>query len=227
MGSMKRIYLAAAALAAMAACMKAGDGMGLDAGGKPVPFCQAHPDDPSCAVSTDPCVLAPASAACSVSLCAKDPTRTGCQVVDCAKTPTAPGCSVNVCAANPSLPECKPKATFAPVYAILEANSCITCHIPGGLGVTQGKLNLASADTAWANLVGAAASVQSVAPGWKRVLAGKPDSSLLVVKLAAASTTVKMPDGKGYGARMPMGFAAVSAGDLDIIRKWIQDGAGK
>lgn len=224
---MKRIYLAAAALAALAACMKAGDGMGLDAGGKPLPFCEAHPEAPACAVSTDPCVAAPASAACSVSLCAKDPARPGCKTVDCALTPAAPGCSVDVCTANPSAAECQPKTTFAAVLAIMESNSCMTCHVPGGPGVTQGKLNLGGADTAFANLVGAAASVPSAAPGWKRVVAGKPDSSLLILKLAAATTTVKLPDGKGYGARMPLGFGALSAADLAVIRKWIQDGAGK
>jgi hypothetical protein len=237
-----RFLVAAAALMA-ASCMKAGDGLGLDPSGKPLPFCTVHPDDASCkAVATDPCVLSPASAACSLSLCEKDPTRPGCTAqpdcakdpsapgcqTDCAKNPTAPGCTpVDKCTADPTLPECQPKTAFSAVYPILQGNSCLTCHVPGGPGMTQGKLNLASADTAYANLVGVAASVQSVAPGWKRVLASQPDSSILIVKLGAATTTAKMPDGKAYGARMPMGFGALSPEDLAVIRKWIQDGALK
>lgn len=228
MKSIKRIYVAATALVALAACMKAGDGLGLDANGRTIPHCQAHPEDPSCTVSTDPCVTAPGSVACSLSLCAKDPTRPGCTVTDCAVTPKAPGCSVNVCLTNPTAPECPPpKTKFAEVYAIMEANSCLNCHVPTGAGVYQGKLNLASSDTAFANLVGIVATFQTSAPGWKRVVPGMPDSSILILKLSAATTSAKLPDGKVYGARMPMGFAALLPTDLAVVRKWIQDGAQK
>jgi hypothetical protein len=234
-----RILLAGMLLAFASGCLKAGDGAGLDVTGARVPFCKAYPDDPSCRI--DPCAANPASAACSLSLCEKDPARPGCQTVDCAKTPTAPGCSVNVCianpaapgcsvdvcVANPSLPECQPKTAFAEVFPLLQANSCLTCHIPGGPGVTQGKLNMASADSAWAALVNVPAAFKAEAPGWVRVNPGKPDSSLLIIKLDATTTSAKLPNGKVYGARMPMGLAAIAPAEIAIIRKWIQDGALK
>ena len=239
MFSKLRIILAALALGAVAGCMKSGDGLGLDVSGKVIPFCTANPDDPTC--KPDPCVANPVSHACSVSVCAKDSTKPGCplvdcaktptlpvcQVVDCAKTPTAPGCSVNVCLTNPTLPECIPHTKFAEVYTLIQNNACLTCHVPGGPGVTQGKLNLATADSAYAALVNVPAGVQSVAAGWVRVKPFKPDSSILIVKIDASTTTAKLPDGKGYGARMPMGLAALEPSDIATIRKWIQDGAEK
>lgn len=222
-----RYILAALGLAAATACMKAGDGVGLDTYGKivpPPPFCESHPDDPSC--SADPCVANPSSAACSLSLCQKDPARPGCTAPpDCSKDPSAPGCAIDSCKADPSLPGCQPKTKFGAVFHLLQANSCLTCHVPGGLGVTQGKLNMASEDSAYINLVGVPATFQTMAPGWKRVVEGKPDSSLFVHKLAATSSSVKLPDGKAYGGRMPLNLGPIPAADLDVIRKWIQDGA--
>jgi hypothetical protein len=160
-------------------------------------------------------------------MCAKDPALPACHAVDCAQTPSAPECSVDICVANPALPECRPKTKFHAVYEIMQGNSCLTCHVPGGPGATQGKLNMATEDSAYANLVNVPVGVPSAAPGWVRVKPHLPDSSMLVVKLAASTTTAKLPGGASYGARMPMGFAALAPADLAIVRKWIEDGAEK
>ncbi|MDB5104866.1 MAG: hypothetical protein JWP91_2555 [Fibrobacteres bacterium] len=246
-----KLLAAAAVLAALWGCMKAGDGVGLDASGKTVPFCTAHPGDPSCVVAVDPCIANPSgptcadpclknplSQACSLSACLKNPAAPGCTVMDCAKTPTAPGCSVNVCLANPKAPgcsvdvcvanpaaaECQPKTRFSEVLPILK-DQCEQCHSPGGAGYGQGKLNM-TADSAFANLVGVLVAQQSVAPGWKRVNPGLPDSSMLIIKLTGGASP-KLPNGKTYGAGMPLGKSSLPDVSIQTIRKWIADGALK
>ena len=157
---------AAAAVAILGGCLKAGDGIGLDLSGKAVPFCTAHPNDPSCVVDpcianptgptcSEPCVKNPTSAACSLSICQKNPSAPGCSVDVCLTNPSAPQCSVNVCLTNPSAPqcsvnvcltnpsapECVPKTKFNEVLTII-VDQCQQCHSPGGAGYILGKLNM-------------------------------------------------------------------------------------
>lgn len=205
-------------------CMESGDGLGLDSSGKTVPFCTAHPEDPSCAIAVDPCAKDPLSQACSLATCQKNPAAIGCRVTDCLKTPSAPGCSVDVCAANPATEECRPKMKFAEVLPILK-DQCEQCHSPGGAGYTMGKLNLTT-DSAFANLVGVLVSVQPVAPGWLRVKPGFPDSSMLLLKLTGGASP-ELPSGNTYGSGMPLGKPSLPDVSIQTIRKWIADGALK
>jgi hypothetical protein len=274
--------IAALGLAAVVACMKAGDGVGLDTAGRIcaddskdsacLPFinpCIANPSLPSCQV--DPCVSNAASKACSTSICSKDPTKPWCQSVDCAVTPTAQSCldsctvdpakawcvargdcaatptekvCVDSCKTDPALAWCKvdcavtpadpscgpPKTKFDEAYALIKASTCLSCHGPGGAGVLQGKLDLSKPDSAYANLVGVLATDQKLAPEVLRVKAGNPDSSMLVVKLEAGlkGTSPKVPGGgPTYYSAMPLSGAPLSRAKIDLIRKWIQDGALK
>lgn len=227
MSSMKKWFLAGSALAAIIACMKAGDGVGLDSSGKVIPFCTAYPDDPACQI--DPCVANPASKACSTSVCEKDSTQPWChQQPDCAANPTAPGCSTNICDTNPDDPSCPQKTKFSEVYSIFQSNGCVSCHSGTGLGATTGKLNMGTADLAYANLVGVLVTSQSMAPGWKRVVPSLPDSSVIYFKVSAPSPSpVRLPGGRSYLNRMPLDLPPISNADIELIKKWIQDGAVK
>lgn len=194
------------------ACQRAGDGVGLDTSGKVVAFCVSHPDDPSCRAPVDSCQTVPPAP--------------GCQVDVCKTNPSAPGCSVDVCTINPDDPSCKPVATKVRLAEVLPIfkEQCEQCHSPGGAGYGTGRLHL-GADSAWANLVDKPAWVQTVAKGWVRVKPGQPDSSILWIKLSMA--TPKLPDGKTYGAAMPMSKPSLPAANLELIKQWISDGAIK
>lgn len=252
------------ALGVVIACMKAGDGVGLDASGK---ICTADSKDSLCIAYIDPCIANPSGPGCPVD-CIKNPSAAGCPVdsctanpalcavhcattptaqvcvdsctinpapawcavkVDCAATPTAKVC-VDSCTAHPTLAWCPaPKTKFSEVYAVITGSTCLTCHIPGGPGVLQGKLNMASLDTAYANLVSVLVTDQTVAPGWVRVKPGNADSSMLYQKVvnAAASVNLKLPNGTAYGLTMPATGSPLAKAKLDLIKKWITDGAVK
>lgn len=250
--SLKKKWIPAAlALGALIACMKAGDGVGLDNAGRIcadnskdtvcfpyIDRCKANPGLPGCPV-VDPCVAAPASKACSTSMCEKDSSHSWCKSIDCAATPTAQIC-VDSCAAHPDLawckvdcavtpnaPECASKTKFSEVYAVFQAEACATCHSGTGLGATTGKLNFGTLDSAYANLVNKPATNQTLGAGWKRVVPGMPDSSILYFKVSATAVTVKLPNGKSYLNRMPLDLPPISKANIDLIRKWIEDGALK
>ena len=98
--------------------------------------------------------------------------------------------------------------------------NCATsgCHVSPN---PQGGLNL-SADVAYSNLVNITPNnATAAADGLKRVVPGKPDSSLLYHKLV-------FPPGHhqhDYGNPMPVGTAGVSTGQLEWVRQWIAAGA--
>ena len=112
--------------------------------------------------------------------------------------------------------------SFSQIQTTILAQSCATvgCHVGAN---AAGGLAL-SADVAYENLVGikpmnAAAS----SDGLRRVMAGKPDSSLLYHKLV-------FPPGhhaRDYGNPMPAGTPGVSVGQLEFVRQWIVAGAPK
>ncbi|MBK9304975.1 MAG: hypothetical protein IPM94_14150 [bacterium] len=84
---------------------------------------------------------------------------------------------------------------------------CTGCHFAGG---TAG-LDL-TADSSHAALVGVPATGYAA----DRVTAGDPDASVLFGKLA----------GNGlYGGLMPEGGPALSAPELELVRRWIAGGA--
>lgn len=83
---------------------------------------------------------------------------------------------------------------------------CVGCHGADGNGDLDLRPGLA-----WENLVGAASSGYSQT----RVVPGKPEESLLYLKLSGSA---------GVGARMPAGGALDSA-EIESFRVWISDGA--
>ena len=91
--------------------------------------------------------------------------------------------------------------------------ACVACHTNVGR-TPAGGLNLLES-VAWSQLV----SVDSVTNrGSLRVVPGDPDNSILVKKIEGAPGMV--------GQRMPIGGPPyLTAGQILIIRRWIQDGA--
>jgi hypothetical protein len=90
--------------------------------------------------------------------------------------------------------------------------ACATCHTDAGRN-PSGGLNL-RAGPSYAALVGVASTAK---PGAVRVVAGNPDASYLIHKLEGRSDIV--------GTRMPRGNAVLTAGQILVIRRWIQLGA--
>ena len=111
-------------------------------------------------------------------------------------------------------------ASFAQIQTTILTPSCATanCHVgaaaPAGLALT--------ADVAYDNLVGVKPiNPNALADGFRRVMIGKPDSSLLYHKLV-------FPPGhhsRDYGNPMPTGSAGLSNGQLEFVRQWIAAGA--
>lgn len=87
------------------------------------------------------------------------------------------------------------------------------CHQGGN---PPGRLDL-TAGSAYANLVGVDAFT---VPGWKRVVAGDPGASYVLVRLGAAAGPI--PDG---GMTMPPESPLLCSGLLEATRRWIAVGA--
>ena len=113
-------------------------------------------------------------------------------------------------------------ASFAQIQTTILTPSCATsnCHVGTG---AQGGLAL-TADVAYENLVGVKpVNPNAITDGLKRVMVGKPDSSLLYHKLV-------FPTGHhahDYGNPMPTGTSGLSVGQLEFVRQWIAAGAPK
>jgi hypothetical protein len=104
--------------------------------------------------------------------------------------------------------------TFTNVYAILMQNCAGGgCHLssPGAAG-----LLMSDKMTAYTNLVGASSSKCF---GQQRVVAGNPDTSVLLLALE------HMRSGSCRAPSMPQGRPQLSAADLATIRGWIMGGA--
>ena len=106
--------------------------------------------------------------------------------------------------------------TFAAVYSNIIMANCVSCHMPGGVGVTLGKLDMSSQATAFMNLVGQKATMAACGGASMRVVAGSSATSVLYAKV---NTTT-------CGNRMPSGKAALSAANIATIKAWIDSGAG-
>lgn len=103
--------------------------------------------------------------------------------------------------------------TFTAVQTILTQSCAVSgCHV--GSSAPEG-LDL-SAGNAYANLV-SVASAQ--VPSLQRVRASAPDSSYLVDKITGSA---RMKPGT---SRMPVGRAALSSSQIDLVRRWIAAGA--
>ena len=113
-------------------------------------------------------------------------------------------------------------ASFAQIQTTILTPSCATsnCHVGTA---PQAGLDLSDANGgAYDRLVGVApTNPNALNDGLKRVMAGKPDSSLLYHKLV-------FPPGHhahDYGNPMPTGTAGLSVGQLEFVRQWIAAGA--
>jgi hypothetical protein len=103
------------------------------------------------------------------------------------------------------------------------ASSCATagCHV-GTSSTAAGGLVL-TAGAAYDNLVNvAAANANARQDGLKRVVPGKPDSSLLYHKLHFHTDH---HHGADYGNPMPVGGSSLSVGQIEYVRQWIANGA--
>jgi hypothetical protein len=125
---------------------------------------------------------------------------------------TPPGGSPSTGAASGSFDQLQ-RAVLTPSCA---ASECHASALP-----TSGNLALTPA-VAYDNLVNARpASLAADRDGLKRVIPFKPDSSLLFQKVVLA---LAAHNGE-YGNVMPVGSPALTQGQVDFIRKWIEAGA--
>ncbi len=100
---------------------------------------------------------------------------------------------------------------------------CVRCHVTGGSGYSQtggdddDGLDLTSG-ASFATLVNRPTFQRPSEPPRWRVLPGEPDSSYLMDKIRA--------DSPKSGSRMPQnGPPFLSQADIELIRRWIEDGA--
>jgi len=121
--------------------------------------------------------------------------------------------------AGPDTPNLEP--TFGSVqrdiFKTAEASgrrACVSCHTANGR-TPAGGLNLDVADP-HAVLVNGPSTRN---PGQTFVVPGNPDASYLVRKLEGAPGIV--------GVRMPLGGPYLTAGQISIVRRWIELGAPK
>jgi len=99
--------------------------------------------------------------------------------------------------------------------------TCVGCHTQNTDYALQSGLIL-DANVSYTNLVGVPShNSNAKADGILRVKAGFADSSLLYMKIHA------IPQGKSYGSQMPLGFPALTVGQQEFIREWINAGAPK
>lgn len=133
------------------------------------------------------------------------------------------GCGGDAASGGTSAPAPSPMegaASFALIQTSILTPSCATanCHVGAG---AQAGLAL-TADVAYDQLVGVKPTTpNALADGLRRVMVGKPDSSLLYHKLV-------FPPGhhaRDYGNPMPSGTAGVTVGQLEFVRQWIAAGA--
>ena len=157
--------------------------------------------------------------------------------------PSTPGPVTITVVVSPSAPSCPTVTTqsvtvecttlpptFTNVYSSVIAARCVSCHKPGGPGVTSGQLDMSTPAAAYANLVGVSAAgtgtgtsgVTCASTGLVRVVAGDASTSLLFNKTHSKVTGVLAP----CGSPMPPGSGApITAAQDDLIAAWINAGA--
>lgn len=113
-------------------------------------------------------------------------------------------------------------ASFARIQAEILNTSCATANCHAGASASSGLA--LTPDVAYEQLLGVTpANPNAVADGLRRVMPGKPDSSLLYHKLV-------FPPGHhvhDYGNSMPSGTQGLTVGQLEYVRQWIAAGAPK
>lgn len=90
--------------------------------------------------------------------------------------------------------------------------SCVMCHLPG-----NGPAGLAlHPKGGYTNLVGVASTQSALL----RVAPGQPDESYLYRKLVGTHAAAG-----GSGERMPFGDMKLGEEQIEVVRRWIADGA--
>ena len=112
--------------------------------------------------------------------------------------------------ATPLLADSAPASLATDVAPIL-TQRCVMCHIAGA---AQGGLDL------YTNLWGAIVNVKSTQSALDLVEPGDPDKSYLYLTLTGAQLSAG-----GNGAQMPFQSGQLDAGQLELIRAWIAQGA--
>ena len=144
----------------------------------------------------------------------------------CASSDACPGAShcPDAVALCPSPVEPSFASLRSQVLGVSCGASGAACHSSGG-AVDSGGLDLST--DPYSALLGSdgsgapAANIAGSVTGLKRVIAGDPEHSFLVIKLST-----KTGSDPRYGSGMPFGSpGALCAADLDQIRAWIQAGA--
>jgi len=108
--------------------------------------------------------------------------------------------------------------TFHQVYADVISTACLSCHVPGGIGVTVGNLDLSTESVAYGNLVNQDAAGSSCARHGSLVAPNEPGSSIFFLK-------VSLDDPTPCGAKMPLSAAPLPQSQADEIEGWIEAGA--
>lgn len=106
----------------------------------------------------------------------------------------------------------QPSLYASQIAPLLESN-CAVCHLTGQ---EAGGMSLVG-DDARGFLVD---QPSQEAPAIKRVAAGDPDASYLVMKLEGTHI-----DHGGNGAQMPFGNPPLTKEQIALVRQWIKDGA--
>jgi hypothetical protein len=103
--------------------------------------------------------------------------------------------------------------SYGQVQALFEEHGCIGCH-PG----VNPSLDL-TAEKSYDQLVGVQALED---PTLYRVVAGDPEKSFLYLKIGGAPPVGDIP---AIGTRMPPQAPPIPAEDMDLVRRWILQGA--
>ena len=121
------------------------------------------------------------------------------------------------------------RVTFTMVYTDIISARCLGCHVPGGPGVTAGKLDMSTKDLAYANLVGslgigiAAAGSSCGTSGFLRVTPGDHETSLIWEKVDAKLAGTAAPCGNPMPAGSTNG--PLTSAQVGAIANWIDSGA--
>lgn len=122
---------------------------------------------------------------------------------------------------SPHAPARHPTGSWGRIQSQILDGRCTTCHTANGSAVAQSGLVL-DGDAAYEQLVGAKPrGTAARADGLLRVLAGRPERSLLHHKLVWNAGH----HAHGYGAPMPLGGEPLSRGEVEFVRRWIAAGA--
>jgi hypothetical protein len=164
------------------------------------------------------------------------PTTAGPVTVTLTVSPGAAGCTTNTTeSVTVTCDALDP--TFTNVYANIISQRCISCHQPGKGGVVTGMLDMSTFGKAYADLVGVpAAGVGAGASGVMcaslgtpadggaallRVAPGDAADSLIYEKVSSKLAGTNPP----CGSAMPLGGAALTQPQVDLIGAWIAGGA--